>query len=150
MRHLVREHAAHLLAGKMAKQALRDGDDRLLGASPRGKGVRLVGRDQIDARHRDSRPAGDLLDVAEELRLLALLGGDGLAGLQREPVREPEHDEVEDDRDAREEDDSAPAADEPTEPDEERGKASEDDPRPGLGGELCAPDRHWGFVFLSG
>ena len=49
---LVGEHAAHLVLGHRAEQALGHGDRRVLGVTARRERVRLVGRDQVQPRHR--------------------------------------------------------------------------------------------------
>ena len=88
----------------------------------------LLGRDEVEPRHREPGPLREILDIGDEIGLLALLERPRAAHLQREPVREPEHREVEADGDDEEQGDPARASDEAADRDEERGKACQQDP----------------------
>ena len=109
---LVREHAANLLAGEVAHEALGDGHGRVLRAPARRKCVRLLGRDQVQPRHRQAGPLRQILDVGVDLGCGRPLERLSAAHLQRDPVGEPVHREVEADRDQEEHDEPARTADE--------------------------------------
>ena len=128
MRELVRQHAAHLLAGQVPEQALGHGQRRLRVAAAGGEGVRLLGWDQIQARHGKTGPLGEVADVRIEIGRLALVDRPCPAGLERDPVGEPEHDEVEDDGDQEEGHEATRAADEAAEPHEQSAQPGDENP----------------------
>src|SRR3972149_4330617 len=109
-------------------EPLGNGNGRLLRAAPRRERVRLLGRDQVEARYRDVRALGKLVRDPVELGRLALGYRLRPAHLEREPGREPEHREVHRDGYEGEDDDAARAADEGSEPDEERREPGDEDP----------------------
>ena len=94
MRQLVREHALELVVVEDPHDALGHRDRRVLRVAAGGEGIGRVGRDDVDARHRDLRtrrqPAHDRVQSGR----LGLV--DGLSTVHREDdlVREPIGDEV--------------------------------------------------------
>jgi hypothetical protein len=92
-----------------AKMSVGHGDGGVLGITARRERVRLVGRDQVQPRHRQLGAGGDLLHRGLEPWHRARLDGLRPAGLQRQPVREPVAGEVQRDGEGREEEESAAA-----------------------------------------
>ena len=121
VRELMREHAADLLARQMLEQALGDGHGGLLRATARRKRVRLLRGDEVQPRERQPRPLGQLPNVRVELGRFVLGDGSRAAhACSASRSGEPEHREVEDERDEQEEDEALSAPDEGAKADEQR------------------------------
>ncbi len=91
---LVGQHALELPTVEDAQDALGDGDRGVLRVASGREGVRRLGGDEVDARHRHPLLPGESLDDVVDLGELFPRHRLGPVGRERDPVGEPVHDEV--------------------------------------------------------
>ena len=81
VRELVREHALDLVGRQVLQQPLRHRDGGVLRVAPGRERVRLLGRDQVEPRHRNLRAVREVLHHRLDLGHRARLDGLGPARL---------------------------------------------------------------------
>ena len=108
---LVRHHAAHLAGVEHAQQARGGCHGGILRVAARGKGVGCILVDEVDARHGQAGPLGQLLHRLVELRRGRRIDLTGAIHLQHHLVREPVGEEIGDYREAQRHDHAVLATD---------------------------------------
>ena len=108
---LVRHHAAHLAGIEHAQQARGGRHGGVLRVAARGEGVGRILVDEVDARHGQASPLGQLLHGLIELRCGRRIDLTGAIHLQHHLVREPVGEEIGDHREAQRHDHAVLATD---------------------------------------
>ena len=108
---LVRHHATHLAGIEHAQQARGGCHGGVLRVAARGEGVGRILVDEVDARHGQAGPLGQLLHSLVELRRGRRIDLTGAIHLQHHLVREPVGEEIGDHREAQRHDHAVLATD---------------------------------------
>ena len=112
MGQLVGDHGGDLAGIEMTQQAGRDGHGSILGIAAGGKGIGLVGLDQVNRGRRDPRLARENVDHVIELRHPGALDRHGILHAQHQLVGVPVADDIGDQGKSQGDHHAAGAADE--------------------------------------